>query len=448
MQGWLKKQGGGFKSWKTRHCVIKDGALEYSKVVGERPVGEMPLKGAIIQSHNDPKKKNCFEIGIENRLHLFAAASPKEKTEWIDALKAEQAKVEGRESEAKQTEEAPETGTTALTGEKDEKVTLDDFEKLKVIGQGSFGQVLLVKKKGSDSVYAMKVLDKKNIIERNEANHAKTEKNVLQKLVHPFFVNLHYSFQTPDKLYFIMDYVNGGELFFHLQKSITFDEERTRFYCAEICCGLEYLHNKGVLYRDLKPENLLLAGDGHICMTDFGISKEGLTGEDARTGTFCGTAEYLAPEVLEGNGYGKGVDWWSYGTLMYEMLTGLPPFYSEDVQKMYSKIMLAKVKYPDIISPDAKDLLKQLFVRDPNQRLSDPKKIKEHPFFASIDWDKLAAKELTPPFIPPVKDAADIGMIDTEFTNMDVNSVETEGGGEEAQPNFDGFTYVASTELA
>ena len=139
----------------------------------------------------------------------------------------------------------------------------------------------------------MKILDKKNIMERNEADHAKTEKNVLQKLVHPFLVNLHYSFQTPDKLYFVMDYVNGGELFFHLQKSRTFDEERTRFYCAEICCGLEYLHNSGVLYRDLKPENLLLTGEGHICMTDFGIAKEGLNDEDARTGTFCGTPEYL-----------------------------------------------------------------------------------------------------------------------------------------------------------
>ena len=183
--------------------------------------------------------------------------------------------------------------TNSAPQKKKEKVTQDDFEKLKVIGQGSFGQVLLVKKKGSDIVYAMKILDKKNIMERNEADHAKTEKNVLQKLVHPFLVNLHYSFQTPDKLYFVMDYVNGGELFFHLQKSRTFDEERTRFYCAEICCGLEYLHNSGVLYRDLKPENLLLTGEGHICMTDFGIAKEGLNSEDARTGTFCGTPEYL-----------------------------------------------------------------------------------------------------------------------------------------------------------
>jgi len=165
-----------------------------------------------------------------------------------------------------------------------------------------------VKKKDSGKIYAMKVLNKKTIIERNELEHTKAEKSILQKLCHPFLVNLNYSFQTPDKLYFIMDYVNGGELFYHLQKDKKFTEDRVRFYCAEIVLGLEYLHNTGVLYRDLKPENILLTGDGHICMTDFGISKEGLLKEDDRTATFCGTPEYLAPEVLEGNGYGKAVD--------------------------------------------------------------------------------------------------------------------------------------------
>mmetsp|Transcript_13877 Transcript_13877/g.21591 ORF Transcript_13877/g.21591 Transcript_13877/m.21591 type:complete len:470 (-) Transcript_13877:58-1467(-) len=465
-EGYLVKSNTNHKSWKKRHCVIKDGAVHYSKSPGDKVLGQMELKGSKIQNHSDPKRKNCFEIATDKRLYLLVAKSDKERSDWVAALKEEQDRIEGRgqsssdsgSSSAAATptasqptkEETPETPAASTKSDappKKEKVTQDDFDKLKVIGQGSFGQVLLVKRKGQDTVYAMKILDKKNIMERNEADHAKTEKNVLQKLVHPFLVNLHYSFQTPDKLYFVMDYVNGGELFFHLQKSRTFDEERTRFYCAQICCGLEYLHENGVLYRDLKPENLLLTGEGHICMTDFGIAKEGLNNEDDRTGTFCGTPEYLAPEVLEGRGYGKGVDWWSFGTLMFEMLTGLPPFYSQDVQKMYSKIMSAKVKYPDTIGPDARDLLEKLLTRDPDERLSDPKKIKEHPFFASIDWDKLVAREITPPFIPPVKDAADIGMIDTEFTNMDVNAVD-EGAGGEAGPNFDGFTYVADSELA
>jgi serine/threonine protein kinase len=318
----------------------------------------MELKGSMLKV--SAKKKDCFEIGTESRVYLLACENEKDMNEWLAACKAEQAAIEGRApvhdvappkftTPAGESEEGKEGAPAGGAEEapKKEKVHFDSFEPLTVIGKGSFGKVLQVRKKDTQKIYAMKILNKKHIKDRNEVDHAKTEKSVLQKLVHPFLVNLHYSFQSPDELYFVMDYVNGGELFFHLQKSRKFDEERTRFYCAEICCGIEYLHDAGVLYRDLKPENLLLTGDGHICMTDFGIAKEGLTDDDARTETFCGTPEYLAPEILEGGGYGKAVDWWSFGTLMFEMLTGLPPFYSQDVQQMYSKIMSAKVKYPD-----------------------------------------------------------------------------------------------------
>jgi len=469
------KQGGSIKTWKKRWCVVKDGALHYSKSQGGTPLGTMDLKGSIVKVHSDSKRKNCFEIGTEARIYLLIAESNKEMNEWISCCKAEQVRIEGRGKEDKK-EGAPVASSASAAAssgasssssasspssaaspsspapaqkekKKKEKVDFDSFEPLTVIGKGSFGKVLQVRKKDNGKIYAMKILNKKNIMERNEVDHAKTEKSVLQKLIHPFLVNLHYSFQSPDKLYFVMDYVNGGELFFHLQKSRRFDEERTRFYCAEICCGIEYLHQNGVLYRDLKPENLLLTGDGHICMTDFGIAKEGLLSDDDRTATFCGTPEYLAPEILEGGGYGKGVDWWSFGTLMFEMLTGLPPFYSQDVQQMYSKIMTAKVKYPEHISENAKDLLQKLLVRDPEKRLTDPEQIKAHPWFSVIDWDRLVDKQITPPFIPPVKDASDIRMVDPEFTSIDVEEALDDGEGGEAQPNFDGFTYVADSEL-
>lgn len=198
-----------------------------------------------------------------------------------------------------------------------------------------------------------------------------------------------------------MDYVNGGELFYHLQKEHKFTPERVRFYCAEIILGLEYLHNSGVIYRDLKPENILLTEDGHICMTDFGISKEGLEAEDARTETFCGTPEYLAPEVLEGKGYTKAVDWWSFGTLMFEMLNGLPPFYSQDVQQMYFKIMHAKLEFPESLTDEkTKSMLLGLLERDVSKRLADSNKVKAHPYFKGMDWDALLRQELTPPFIP------------------------------------------------
>jgi len=275
----------------------------------------------------------------------------------------------------------------------------------------------------------MKVLNKKAIIKRGEVLHTLTEKNILQNLVHPFLVNLYFSFQTPDKLCFVMDFVNGGELFSHLQKEKKFPEPRTRFYCAEITLGLEYLHNCGIIYRDLKPENLLLTEDGHICMTDFGISKEGLVCEDDRTNTFCGTPEYLAPEILQGQPYGKAIDWWSLGTLMYEMLSGLPPFYSKDVQLMYKKILTTELKFPEGASPEARSILQGLLERDPAKRLQDPVVIKTHPFYKLIDWDKLIAKEVPAPYVPPVKGKSDPTMVAPEFLDQKVEMTMTYSNG-------------------
>ncbi|KAL6044440.1 Serine/threonine-protein kinase Sgk1, partial [Balamuthia mandrillaris] len=208
----------------------------------------------------------------------------------------------------------------------------------------------------------------------------------------------------------------------------------------------------GIIYRDLKPENLLLTADGHICMTDFGISKEGLMTKDARTATFCGTPEYLAPEVLEGKEYGKEVDWWSLGTLMYEMLVGLPPFFSEDVQEMYQKIMTKELKLEKKIpnNPNAVALIRALLEREPTKRLSSAEAIKAHPYFASVDWEKMARKEVRPPFIPPVKSERDISQIDPTFTResaaLSIGSMEELSAS--IQENFSGFTYVADEEGA
>ena len=198
-----------------------------------------------------------------------------------------------------------------------------DFEFLKMIGKGSFGKVLLARHKGEEKIYAVKVLNKKMILKRNEKTHIMCERNVLLKnLNHPFLVGLRYSFQSRDKLYFILDYVNGGELFFHLQKEKIFTEARAKFYAAEITSALGYLHSEGIVYRDLKPENILLDAEGHIVLTDFGLCKDGLRERDT-TNTFCGTPEYLAPEVLKKESYDRAVDWWCLGAVLYEMIYGL-----------------------------------------------------------------------------------------------------------------------------
>jgi len=219
-----------------------------------------------------------------------------------------------------------------------------------------------------------------------------------------------------------------------------FEAERVKFYCAEIVSGLKYLHEKGVLYRDLKPENILLTSEGHICMTDFGISKEGIQGEQ-RTGTFCGTPEYLAPEVLEGKEYGKAVDWWAFGTVMYEMLAGLPPFYSQDVQVMYQKILTAKLTFPDNMPSDAISLLKQLLEKEPEKRLQEPKEIMSHPYFGSIDWDKLHNKQIPPPYIPQVSSATSVENIDKTFTEQEVTLGEEAQISNNEQRVFEGFTW-------
>jgi len=422
---------------------LKAGSLNYSKSQKGEQLGSIPLIDAtsIDVTNARANKKHCFEIVTPKRVFYICADSESERDSWVKELKAEMNRIQGR------TNKTAGANPTKDVKIEEKKVVLEDFELLKVIGKGSFGKVLQVKKKDTKKIYAMKVLNKNMIVQRQELEHAKAEKSVLQKLVHPFLVNLNYSFQTPDKLYFVMDYVNGGELFFHLQKDRKFPEERARFYLAEIACGLEYLHANGVIYRDLKPENLLLTSDGHICMTDFGLAKEGLLCDNDRTSTFCGTPEYLAPEVLDGQKYGKPVDWWSFGTLMYEMLTGLPPFYCEDVQKMYQKIMSAQLNIPSSFSPEAKSLVEKLLERSPDTRLSDPVQVRAHGWFKPIDWERLMNKELTPPYKPEIKNESSTEMVDKCFLEEPVQLSLTDPSQLENLPDLPDFTYVNNSAM-
>eukprot|EP01116_Phalansterium_solitarium_P006319 TRINITY_DN18623_c0_g1_i1.p1 TRINITY_DN18623_c0_g1~~TRINITY_DN18623_c0_g1_i1.p1 ORF type:complete len:417 (-),score=86.55 TRINITY_DN18623_c0_g1_i1:265-1515(-) len=332
------------------------------------------------------------------------------------------------------------------------RITQDDFELMAVVGKGSFGKVMQVKKKDTGEIFAMKVLKKESIIARKQVAHTRAEKSILQKIQHPFIVRLHYAFQTPEKLYMVMDYVNGGELFFHLKRAGRFSEERVRFYTAEISSAIAHLHSLGIVYRDLKPENILLNMAGHIQITDFGLSKE-INAEG--TTTFCGTPEYLAPEVLKGQNHGQAVDWWSLGTLVYEMLTGLPPFYSQNINAMYQKILSFDLKFPAYMSPDAQSLLSGLLQRDPDSRLGSGANgfanIKQHPWFSVYDWAKLDRLEYEPPFKPLVNDIADTTQIDSFFTQERPNdsATETTPFGEAAvrDDTFQGFTFVAPSAL-
>jgi serine/threonine protein kinase len=276
-----------------------------------------------------------------------------------------------------------------------------------------------VPKKDSKEIFAMKVLSKETLIKQNMITYTKQEKAILQSMDHPFVVGLKYAFQTDAKLYLVLDYLSGGEIFFHLSREVKFGAEKTRFYAAELVLGIGYLHSKDIVYRDLKPENVVLDGEGHLKITDFGLAKPEVSSNNP-THTFCGTPEYLAPEIIKGKGYSKSVDWWSLGILIYEMMVGLPPFYSENMNEMYELILKSPLKFPTFVPSDAQSLITALLERDEKSRLGsngDYKEVQTHRFFGSIDWDKLFARKVTPPFVPEKETDEDTAKnFDTEFT--------------------------------
>ncbi|KAH9811519.1 kinase-like domain-containing protein [Melampsora americana] len=329
-------------------------------------------------------------------------------------------------------------------------LTIDSFELLQVIGKGSFGKVMQVRKKDTGRIYAMKTIRKAHIVSRSEVTHTLAERTVLGQVNNPFIVPLKFSFQNAEKLYLVLSCINGGELFHHLQKEGRFSEERARLYAAELLCALEHLHAYDVIYRDLKPENILLDYTGHIALCDFGLCKLNMS-ESEKTNTFCGTPEYLSPELLLGNGYSKTVDWWTLGVLIYEMLSGLPPYYDENVNEMYRKILSNPLRFGDEIKPEARSLLTGLLTRDPAHRLGNngAEEIKKHPFFSKIDWKRLMLKQYTPSFKPSVESAIDTSNFDSEFTSeapMD-SVVEDSHLSETVQQQFIGFTYNPTGEF-
>ncbi|XP_063216041.1 ribosomal protein S6 kinase alpha-5-like isoform X2 [Bacillus rossius redtenbacheri] len=342
------------------------------------------------------------------------------------------------------------------------RVDMSHFELLKVLGTGAYGKVFLVRKRGGPDegrLYAMKVLKKATIVQkRKTTEHTKTERQVLEAVRQsPFLVTLHYAFQTDAKLHLILDYVSGGELFTHLYQREHFSEQEVRVYIGEIILALEHLHKLGIIYRDIKLENILLDSDGHIVLTDFGLSKEFLPDEkDQRAYSFCGTIEYMAPEVVRGgsSGHDIAVDWWSVGVLTYELLTGASPFTVEGErntqQEISRRILKTNPPIPDELSPQVADFITRLLVKDPRRRLgggeSDADELKKHPFFSCLDWDELASKSIPAPFVPKIANELDVSNFSEEFTRM----VPTDSPAI-VPPNYDkvfkGYSYVAPSVL-
>ncbi|KDO69830.1 hypothetical protein CISIN_1g013249mg [Citrus sinensis] len=376
---------------------------------------------------------------IHNRSHSFVGPSPRYALSSSLPL---------------QIQELEHENDAELEAESERKIGPGDFEIFRVVGQGAFGKVFQVKKKGvddgdSDGIYAMKVMRKDTIIKKNHVDYMKAERDILTKVTHPFIVQLRYSFQTRSKLYLILDFINGGHLFFHLYRQGIFREDQARFYTAEIVSAVSHLHKCGIVHRDLKPENILMDSDGHVMLTDFGLAKE--IDESSRSNSMCGTTEYMAPEILLSKGHNKDADWWSVGILLYEMLTGQPPFTHANRQKLQQRIINEKVKLPPFLTSEAHSLLKgvsfltQLLHKDPSKRLgSGPggvDAIKHHKWFRSINWKTLEAREMQPKFKPDVSGKDCIANFDKCWTTMpaDDSPAPTPTAGE----HFKGYTYVA-----
>jgi serine/threonine protein kinase len=375
-----------------------------------------------------------YEISIE---HDFVSESVGERPMLADAIEGGLARPRG-------------------------KMTADDFESLRCLGKGTYGTVLLVKQRATGRLYAQKQFKKASlVVHKKLIEQTKTERQILESVNrHPFVVKLYYAFQDKEKLYLILEYGQGGELFTHLSTERMFPEPTAAFYMAEMVLALSHLHDTlGVVYRDLKPENCLLDSEGHLLLTDFGLSKVAVESEACNS--MLGTVEYMAPEVVLGKKYGKAVDWWSFGALGYDLMTGNPPFRGGNHAKIQENIVKQKLVLPYFLGPDAKDLLTRLLRKDPHKRLGgnmpkDLTTIKKHRFFRKIDWNKLAAREVEPPIQPMITDPELAENFSPEFTELSLSPVVTQLDDPIWGPSsaisskddpFGGFSFVASSSL-
>jgi len=337
---------------------------------------------------------------------------------------------------------------TSMTNVK-KKMSYNDFEHLKLLGTGSFGRVLLVRKKDNKKLYAMKILLKSYLKRYHQEEHTKAERDLMVSMNSPFIINIKYAFQDETQLYIVTEFMQGGDMFFHLHENENnkFDRERAKFYIIELLLALEYLHQNNMIYRDLKPENILMDKDGHIKIADFGLSKE-LNDINDTANTLCGTPQYLAPEVIIKKEYDKGVDWWSLGCVLYEFLTGYLPFNIPQNNQLSLRVYKIPLQFPPEMDKTDIDLIRKLLTIDPKNRIgygsNDANDIKKHPYFKDVDWEKYQRKEIKPPFIPRLENEVDLKYFDKAFTEESI-CVKKNVPRSRVQSDYFGFTFTGNS---
>ncbi|ESL09328.1 rac serine-threonine kinase [Trypanosoma rangeli SC58] len=386
------------------------------------------------------------------RGYVLSAPSQAAKAQWVGTIREQVRQTHQQRGDEEFEDDLDSTEQVLYAGrgaDKNVNVSMRDFELLTVIGLGSFGRVMRVRHKATGNIYAMKILDKQHVVQHNLVPHTNAEKLILSEISHPFVVKLYYAFQTKRHLILVLEFLCGGELFFHLQRNKRFGEERARFYTAEIGMAVEYIHSRNVLYRDLKPENLVLDREGHVVLTDFGLAKREIA-DDTHTHTFCGTPEYMAPELVRKSGHTTAVDWWSLGSFLYEMVDGLPPFYSTNVSEMYEMILHKPLVCPAKFSPELKSLLGRLLEKDPLKRMTTGAEFRAHPFFKGLDFDKLLRREIRPEFVPDVRHN-DLRYFDKRFLQESTKIAQLDQPCDPSDPAtraFEGYDFNVHTPAA
>jgi cGMP-dependent protein kinase len=324
------------------------------------------------------------------------------------------------------------------TSIKSDSYDMADMKVIGTLGKGSFGHVQLVQSKLTQKTFALKAVSKQQIVNTGQQNHIMSEKKTMERMNHPFLIKLYATFKDRDRLYFLLEPSLGGELFSVLREKTLFDEDTARFFAACVVSAFEYMHDMDIIYRDLKPENLLLDEKGYLKITDFGFAKD--ISQKGRTFTLCGTPDYLAPEIVAGRGHAKGVDWWTLGVFIYEMLASYPPFFDEDPMQTYARIMTGHITFPSHFSKEAVSLIKKLLHHKPTKRLGvvkgGAKLIKKHPWFKGLDWDALYNRQIGAPFIPEIKSSTDLENFD-EYPEDEEDEIEPYQEVDEDGPPWD-----------